>query len=141
MHKAKRILDAVTATLTGLPSTGSSVQQSRAYALENLPALTVRLGAMETAQELSSVTDSTVTIAIDIIVRGTADLLDDALLQSHAEIHAALLADPSLGLDFVVDVNPGGLSEPEMEQGSHKPTALCTATYQYRFRHLAGSLE
>ena len=134
-HVAKQLMDAVTTAVTGLPTTGARVQQSRTYAHQAGPALNIRLGGRTTQGIRSNAwLDAEQDIFIDIAVAGAADSIDDQLLQIEAEIHRALMADYSLGLAFVLDLNPQGLSEPDLEQGE-KPKAVATSSWRYVIRH------
>ena len=140
-HVSKQLLDAITAAVTGLPTTGDRVQQSRTYAHKSGPALSLRLGGRSNLATLSnSVVTAEQDIFIDIAVAGSADSIDDQLLQIESEIHQALLADYSLGLPFVIDINPQGLSEPDLEQGE-RPKAVATSHWRYLIRHSLTDLE
>ena len=134
-HVSKQLMDAVTTALTGLPTTGDRVRQSRTYAHHRAPALNIRLGGRTTLGIRSnSWLDAEQDIFIDIAVAGPADSIDDQLLQIEAEIYRGLMADHTLGLSFVVDLNPQGLSEPDLEQGE-KPKAVATSSWRYVIRH------
>lgn len=134
-HVSKQLLDAVTIAVTGLPTTGSAVQQSRVYAHPQAPALSLRLGERRTLNIVANaVLNAEQDIYIDISVAGTADSIDDQLLAIEAEIYRALMQNPALGLAFVWDVEPMGLSEPELEQGE-RPKAVATSHWRYRLRH------
>lgn len=134
-HVSKQLLDAVTSAVTGLATTGSNVQQSRVYAHSVAPSLSLRLGERRTLQILSgSILDAEQDIYIDIHVAGSADSIDDQLLAIEAEVHRALMASPQLGLGCVLDVDPQGLSEPELAQGE-QPKAVATASWRYKIRH------
>ncbi|WP_160153341.1 hypothetical protein [Microbulbifer sp. ALW1] len=141
-HISKQLLAAVTMAVTGLPSTGDRVQQSRTYAHHKAgPALNVRLGERRPTSTLSNaVANAEQDIFIDIAVAGPADTIDDLLLDVDAEIHQALMADYSLGLGFVLDCNPQGLSEPDLEQ-AEKPKAVATSAWRYEVRHNRTTLE
>ena len=140
-HVSKQLLDAVTAAVTGLATTGDRVQQSRTYAHAAAPALNVRLGERRNLQVLSnSLVNAEQRIHIDIAVAGPADTLDDLLLQVEAELHQALQADYRLGLGFVLDCDPEGLSEPDLEQ-AEKPKAVATSSWRYTLRHSRTTLE
>lgn len=139
-HKAKLILDAVTALVTGLESTSDRVEQSRAYKKADLPALAVNMGPLNTTVQTGNVSNAVLEINIDIYVGGSEDQIDDLILQSHAEIQAALMANPNFGLSFVIDTEAKSLDAPEIELGA-KVIAVTTARFQVTFRHATDSWE
>ncbi|MCX2780423.1 hypothetical protein [Microbulbifer thermotolerans] len=140
-HVCKLLMDAVTDAVTGLPTTGDNVRQSRVYAHDRAPALSVRLGERRAIGIRSNAyVDVEQYIHIDISVAGSASTIDDQLLGIDAEIYHALMADPLLGLDFLLDVDPQGLSEPDLER-AEKPKAVATSTWRYQLRHNIGNLE
>lgn len=140
-HVSKQLLDAVTAAATGLTTTGGNVLQSRVYALASAPGLTVRLGERRVVQELSgAVVDAEQDITIDIHVAAPAEQIDDQLLAIEAELYAALAADYTLGLDFVIDARPQGLTEPELE-AAERPKAQASSRWTYLVRHGQQTLE
>ncbi|GAA5442646.1 hypothetical protein Misp06_00820 [Microbulbifer sp. NBRC 101763] len=140
-HVSQQLLDAVTAAVTGLVTTGTNVEQTRIYARDKLPALSVRLGERRVVSTLgNSFIDAEQDIYIDIYVAGKSDQIDDKMLQIDGEIHAALMADHALGLDFVVDLEPQGLGEPDTEHAG-KARAVATSSWKYLIRHSVTSLE
>lgn len=140
-HVSKQLMDAVTTAVTGLPTTGARVRQSRTYSHTSAPALNVRLGERRNTSTLSNaVVTAKQDIFIDIAVAGPAESIDDQLLQIETEIHQALLTDYALGLPFVLDLNPQGLSEPDLEQ-AEKPKAVATSAWRYVIRHRLTDLE
>lgn len=134
-HVSKQLLDAVTAAVTGLPTTGANAVQSRTYSHSRAPALNVRLGERRT---LGVVSNAAVNVEqdihIDIAVAGATETIDDQLLGIDAEIYRALMADPQLGLTCVFDVDPQGLSEPDIER-AEQPKAVATSSWRYKLRH------
>ncbi|WP_406828119.1 hypothetical protein [Microbulbifer sp. ARAS458-1] len=140
-HVSHQLLDAITTAVTGLPTTGDRVRQSRLYAHGRGPALNIRLGERRNTATLgNALVNAEQDIFIDIAVAGTAESIDDQLLQIESEIHQALMADYSLGLPFVLDLNPQGLSEPDLEQ-AEKPKAVATSAWRYVIRHRLTDLE
>ncbi|MFS1525320.1 hypothetical protein ACL7TT_14615 [Microbulbifer sp. 2304DJ12-6] len=140
-HVAKQLLDAVTAAVTGLPATGERVQQSRTYVHQSGPALNVRLGERRILGiRGNAFVDVEQDIFIDIAVAGPAETIDDQLLQIEAEVHRALMANPALELACFLDVNPGGLSGPELEL-AEKPKAVATSHWRYQLRHTLADPE
>lgn len=140
-HVCKLLVDAVTDAVTGLPTTGYNVRQSRIYAHDRAPALAIRLGDRRTIGIRSNAfVDVEQDIHIDISVAGSSDDIDDRILSIDAEIYRALMNDPLLGMSFVLDVNNQGLSEPVLEM-AEKPKAVATSTWRYQLRHDIGNPE
>ncbi|WP_444922688.1 hypothetical protein ACJJH9_00255 (plasmid) [Microbulbifer sp. DLAB2-AF] len=140
-HVSQQLLDAVTAAITGLATTGTNVEQTRVYAREPVPALSVRLGERrQVSTHSNSVSNAEQDIHIDLYVAGRAEDLDNKMLQIDSEIHAALMADFSLGLSFVLDCDAQGLSEPDTANAG-RAKAVATSTWRYRIRHSTTSLE
>ena len=134
-HRAKLIVDAITNKITGLPTTGQNVEQSRVWAVTRAPALTVRLGPMVQTSDLNQLIDQTLTIYIDIHVKAHETRIDDDVLQIHQELWQAIKVHHDLGLDYVIDTSLTELSEPILNGESDQPTAKATLTIEVRFRH------
>lgn len=138
--KLKQILDAIQTKLTGLPTTGSNVYQNRVYPVQQLPAINVRYGAQR-MQTISTQINNTVEIFIDAFCKASESELDDTLIKIQSEVHAALMADYSQGLSFVIDTTPLGATAPEVSDQSETPTAVQVFTFAITFRHSETSLE
>ncbi|WP_445362053.1 hypothetical protein ACJJIQ_00030 (plasmid) [Microbulbifer sp. ANSA003] len=140
-HVSQQLLDAVTAAVTGLTTTGNQVEQTRIYAHDKLPALSVRLGERRVDSMLgNSFVNAEQDIHIDIYVAGKPEEIDEKMLKIDGEIHAALMADYALGLGFVLDCDAQGLSEPDTEHAG-KARAVATSSWKYLIRHSTTSLE
>ncbi len=117
MHRAEQILQAVAATLTGLPTTGANVQRARVYEAATLPALTIGMGADEVVEGSDAnlaFVDRLLTVQVTALVK-SAGVLDTTLNQIRSEVWQAMMADRSQGLAFVLDTLPQGAQAPEIE--------------------------
>ena len=134
-HKAIQVLDAVVTLLTGLATTGANIKKSRAYAVQTTPAITVGLGAETVRQFLPAFIDRELNIEIDIHVKATETTLDNSIQQVRKEIFIALMADPKIGLDFVIEIEPVSTAEAVINSDSEYPTALVSETWRVIYRH------
>lgn len=134
-HRAKQIFTALTSALTGLTTTGNNIEQSRVWAVHQVPALTVRLGPMLTQETVGQLTDQNLTILVDIHVKAKQESIDDDVLLIHQEIWQAIMANYTLGLPFVIDTTMTELSEPVLSGDTERPGAKATLTIEVKFRH------
>ena len=103
MSTRETVLAAVHATLSGL--CGGRVYRSRKDQLPTVPAIVIRPEDEEDTGELLGVTDTTLTISVEIYARGeTPDLAAYATLSS---AYAQLAASSDLGLGSNVQILPG----------------------------------
>lgn len=140
MHRAESILAAVTAALTGLASTGGNVLRGYGVQLPGLPGLVVRMGADENiAGYGTTVVARRLEVQIEARVKQAADS-DTLLNQVRAEVYAALMADPTLGLGFVIDTMHQLDGEPD-EKDLAAPIVRQVLTYSVDYRHSYQSAE
>lgn len=103
MTSRETILAAVHGTLAA--GTGLRVSRSRREQVTDLPAVIVRPESEEDTGDMLGVTDTVLTVAIDIY--GRAEIPDQATDAPLAAVYAALTTDPTLGLGSDVQVLPG----------------------------------
>lgn len=141
--RAESIMSAIETTITGLGLTGANVQRGQIYRNESdrLPALSLFMGDDQVASEyqtglldweLSVFIQSTVLIEADYTTY--AATLETSINAVREQLHAALLADHTLGLGYVVDVIPVAASRPDLAGEGDKPTASQTLEYTVRYR-------
>lgn len=139
-HKAETILDAAVAAVTGLATTGSSVERGRAYAVSVVPSLSVFMGEDQVDNELSiGHYDRVLEIFIEAHVATTGDL-EQVLNQIRAEVFAALRADHTLG-GAAIEIRPEADSRPEIQGETDTPHALQQLLYLVKYRHSTTSAE
>ena len=139
-NRAKTILDAVVAKLTGLATTGANVKASRAYNVPATPALTVFMGEEQEVSQSEAKVRKAREIKILIHVAEKEDLVDDKILQIEAEIWAALTADYTQGLSFVYETSFQSTSPFELEQGG-KVSGQAEQTWIIYYSHSPTSME
>lgn len=122
-HRAATILSTITTTLTGLTTTGARVEQSRAYPVGTYPALTVRMAADVPLGDMGQTMTGRVDRELEVVI--TAHTRTETLTSTNettlnairAEVWAALTADHTLGLTYVIDCWLVSDDEPEDGQG------------------------
>lgn len=136
MHRSQEILSTITTLLTGLSFTGSNVLQTRYYPTQNLPALTIQREA-DTVQDFlsNSFVDRYLELSVSIHVAGDPTKLDESASDIAAEVYTAILANPNLGLSYVIDAIPLGDSSPEISGESETPTMLLQQQWRIHYRH------
>lgn len=139
MHRAESILQAVAATLTGLPTTGASVVRGWAQQLDSVPGLIVRMGPDEIDFDTLRQANRLLTVSVEAVVRAGASA-DSDLNQIRAEVFAALMADRQLGLPWVVDTAPQGDAAPTQKDNAD-PVVRQVLQYQVQYRHSITSAE
>ena len=140
-HKAEQVLVAFKSTVTGLATTGANTQRGRLYDLVNLPALVVEKGIdARVAEKNMAVIDRILSIKVTAVVQAVEEL-ESSLNQIAAEVYASLMADHTMGLDFVIDLNFSDDGAPVIETGGETPIALMEMTYDIMYRHSYASTE
>lgn len=140
MHRAESILIAIEAAVTGLASTGASVLRGYGVQLPALPGLVVRMGADAQLQNFSAAQVARrLEVAVEINVEQAADS-DSQLNQVRAEVYAALMAAPQLGLGFVSDTRHIVDDEPEQKDLA-QPIVRQVMLFQVDYQHSYQSAE
>ena len=89
---------------------------------------------------LALVTQS-VEVVTKLFVKAREDELDDALLNLYAEAYAAVMTSNTLGLAYVIEIEPPQLSDPQTDGEGSRPVMFADLTWTITFRHGANSLE
>ena len=140
-HRSEQILVAFKSAVTGLTTTGTNVERGRLYDLVNLPALVVEKGGdASVAEQNMSVVDRNLSVKVTAVIQAVSGL-ETELNKIAAEVYAALLADRTLGLGFVIDLNFSSDAPPVIETGGETPIALMEMTYDIMYRHSYSSTE
>lgn len=138
-HIRKQIRDAVTLKLTGLPTTGANVFQTRVWPVNDseLPGILVMLDA----DQINSYSDGSVVantprsvnrtlhLTVQALVRGLA--IDDALDQICLEVEKALAVDRFLG-GLSVNVTLAD-TRIQFKGDGEKPTGEASMSYQIEY--------
>ena len=139
-HKTETILNRVVTVLTGLTTTGSNVTRGRAWPVAQLPAVSIYMGADNTADAQNiNIINRELTVFIIAHIRESGSL-ESTLNNIKAEVYAAIMADPTLtGLALDMYLVQDGAPEIEAEQD--QPTARMTMEWRVIYRHSATSAE
>jgi hypothetical protein len=129
--RAEQIIAAIKTLLTGLATTGQNVQRGQIYEHEKakLPALSITMGEdSPVSEQQTGLVDWELTVSIQSVAEiidaytATESALDTLLNLIRKEVHAAIMADHTLGLDFVIDISPGPANEPILSGAGSVPT-------------------
>ncbi len=103
MSTRETLLAALHTSLSGL--SGGRVYRSRKEQMPTLPAIVIRPESEEDTGEMLGVTDTVLTVAVEIYARG--DIPDQAADATLSDVYAAVVATPDLGLGGDVQILPG----------------------------------
>jgi len=138
-NRAEQIMDAFTTLVTGLTTTGSNVERDRAYAFDDSInyALAVYQGDDtpfdRTDQNWFNINhDLEVSIVIHARLASSTPI-SQTLNLIRKEITAAVLADYTLGLSFVIDTVEGNSLKPVIDIGGEKPIAIQTFNWLVKY--------
>lgn len=141
MSRAFEVLNAFDTILTGAGLTGSPlVLKTRAYEIESVPAIALSISGQNSTSENLAFVDEEVSIDMRIFHEGKADQLDNLLLSLHAEAYAAIMTSNRLGLNFVLDLDPASMSEPQIDGDGKKAVIAANFTWVVRYRHNRNSM-
>jgi hypothetical protein len=135
-------MQAITTNLTGLATTGANVHRGRVYSLAAVPALSISMGSDENLS--GSRTWPYLTRRLQVIITAhvkTTTQLETQLNQIKTEVFAALNADISQGLAFVIDTELAIDEQPELDAEQDQPTARCDMQWTILYRHSNTSTE
>lgn len=141
--RAESILAAVKTTLTGLTTTGARIQRGQIYGHQasDLPAIAIFMGADQPELEhQTGLIDWELTIRVESTAQVDAQYttedsgLDTELNTIREEVHAALMADPTLGLAYVIDTVPGPAAEPILSGDGGEPTGSQVLEFIVKYR-------
>lgn len=140
-HRAEQIISAFATKITGLSTTGANVKRGRVYSWPDTisAALSIYQGAdtpLDDANRPWQFLDSELAVHIDIHVKSSSQQIDTVINQIRKEVTIALQADPSLGLDFVIDLQESGTSDPELSGDGDKPIARARMDWIVKYRRL-----
>lgn len=141
--RAEDIMAAVKTTLTGLTTTGANVQRGQIYRHEvaKLPAISLFMGDDQITSEYQTglidwdlILKIESTVMLDSAYTTLDNTLETQLNTIREEIHLALMADPTLGLAFVIDISPSIAAEPILSGEGAEATATQSLEYVISYR-------
>lgn len=116
MNKAYSVLNAINGKLSALmPTHLKEVRRNRLDPIQlgDYPVLVIRMGPDTPRGDSINFITSDFTVHTDIYVNSTDSDLDKLTLDIRAEVHKALMADKTQGLDFVIDTKHSLQQEPD----------------------------
>lgn len=135
--RTEQILAAIETAVTGLTSTGSNVQREQAYDIEStsLPALIVyEAEDINESESSQAFINWSLNVDIDIHTRGDLSEAVTAINTIRGEVHAALMADYTLGLAFVQYIKAESTSRPTASIEGDRPIIKQRITYAVKYR-------
>lgn len=146
-HRAEQIVDAVVdalqAATAALEIPAANVFAHRALTLaENqgeLPAVTVTFEDDEPTSEFGTdniaFIDSLLTVQVKTFAVGDSEQsVKLSLMAQRRQVHVALMADPTLSLDFVMVPRYGGAAAPEIDASTEAVVGSLETTWRYLYR-------
>lgn len=141
--QAEQICGAVATALAGLvPATVARVDRQRAYPLhdEDLPHINILMGAdrpvTDRGPDNLSFQDWELTVYLDITLKSTTVPLETALNSIRLAAHKLLLANYTLGLNFVFNGYAGESGEPEEKGDTEMPVSVMRVGFIFMHRAL-----
>ncbi len=137
-HRAEQIIAAVVTSVTGLTTTAANVNRGRTTPEDAATAdwLDVYLGDddPDESDKNWTITDSDLTVYIDINCKTSSAQIDTRLNLIRSEITVALWVDYKQGLSFVAEMREGKADEPQLSGEANKPAATMRTTWLFRYR-------
>ena len=140
--RTEEILDAVVSALTDLTTTQDRVKRAQVYnsSDDDLPGLAIYMGTDVVTMELeNSFLDWELPVYVDSRAK-TRNQIDELSNTIRGEVHAALMAAPTLGLSFVHDTKPVSASEPVLSGEGDQPIAIQRLEFAVTYRTSRTSL-
>lgn len=141
-HRAEQILEAVRQRLTGLPTTGVRVERARVWPTEECPAISIERGddvPTDTGRRLAFI-DRRLQVLVTAYVKSPANFETDLHVIA-AEVYAALFADHTQGLAFVLDTHWLGDSRPQTNAETETRSATMEMNFAITYRHQLTTTE
>lgn len=145
-HRSEQIIDAIVAALrvsTDLPIPAQNVFAHRTLSLSDdqgeLPAATVNEGDDAATSDLGNdnlaFIDSLMDVAVVTYAIGTDEVsVKRALAVQRRFVHAAIMADPTLGLNFVIGVRYAGAPKPELDASTQHTVGSRESLWRVHYR-------
>lgn len=127
---------AIEAAITGLATTGPNVVRGKVRTVETPPALSLEMGADDVNPETSSFPRKHRELNVKVFSFVKQNDNPDTLLNTiRSEVYAAIMADTTLGLQYVIDVDLIGDDEPELSGEADQITGRQQMNYVVSYRH------
>lgn len=141
-HRALQILQAIQGLLVANQSWSDDVHIQRVYSLDEdaeLPAVIVSPGDDTGLSDLGNTSiafiDSLLAVSLVAIESAATEAaLIETLLEKRRQIHLALAADLTLGLDFVIHTRYQGAARPEIDAQGQRLIGMYEARWAVHYR-------
>lgn len=139
-HRAEQIVDAIAAIIAArVQPPGAHVFTHRRLSVDpyqdELPLVSVDFGDDTPAADNTQFIDSVLTVPTTAVAVGPEERdVKLKLLELRREVHRAIMADPTLGLAFVVYTNYGGAAEPVYETDGELLVGELTSNWFVHYR-------
>lgn len=135
-HRAETIMDTVVTTVTGLTTTGARVERTRVRSVETVPALSIEQGSNDVNPERSAYPRIARDLNIKIIAHVKTNTAPETQLNLISEeVVIALMADRTLGLSYVSDIELIGDDEPELTGDADQETGHLQMNFIVKYVH------
>jgi len=135
--RTEDILQEIETKVTGLTTTLENVHREQSYdiAASALPHIVINEGEDTVeAQHTQAFTDWNLTVDIDLVARGDSDTVITQVNTMRGEVHAALMADYTLGLGYVKFIEAVSTTRPDVSIEGDKPIVRQRLTYTVNYR-------
>ena len=136
-HRAETILAKVETLLTGLTTTGQNVSRGSLYDIHALPHVTIRKGQDAPIGDAGlnmSYIDRELSFSVRATVAASTQQ-ETEINKILEEVYAAIFADYTLGLSFVVLTTLESDSDIQISTDGETPVAQVVSNYTVRYRH------
>lgn len=138
-HRAEVIIKAIHDKLLSLETTGGSVTRAQNIVWDDseLPALTIAMGSdypVEGSANIVVVTHRMSVTFTSHVREFSHEPADKTLTDIRGDVAVALLADHTIGLDFVIDIIEGGADTPDYSQLGDRQLVSQNFTYDVIYR-------
>lgn len=143
-HRAEQIIDAAAAAiLEQVQAAGTKVYTHRRLSLaedqDDLPAIVVDFGPDEPDSEFGADNLAFIDSLLTLEITGATTAAEEpelkaALLELRRQVHIALMADPQLGLAFVIDTRYGPTEAPDIDTSGELLAGALTSAWQVHYR-------
>ena len=135
MHKTIVIRNAIISSLEPLVADDTVKEiTTGARHSHDYPSISVLIGPDDVANKNSAFINWELTVYTDITISSTDEDVDALAQNVRKEIHKALMADYTLGLDFVTEVDPIGQQEPKRSDDSDFYSSVTSVAWLVRYR-------
>jgi hypothetical protein len=133
VHKAKAIIDGF---INALQSVNITTFQSRTLSIDaaETPSVIVSMGSEERTYEMPFVR-CLLNVDLTLNVTATPNNIDNDLLLLRGQVENQLQLSNDFGIDYVIDVYLGDVTDPEVNTAADVPTAKLNMSYVVDYRY------